>query len=206
MRSTGSHWLSVGMPDQQRQVATLLEIEREAKQLTTVSPLLIPGLLQTAEYARSIMNLAGVPADEIDTRVAVRVGRRDVIAGRNPAQFRAYVGEAALRTIIGGPAAMSYQLEQLVQLGQWDNVELQVVPLRADWHPGLEGLFSIASFGDGRDPVVHLENRISGLFLHETAEVSAYEEALGRMDEVALSPAESTKFIVGIIEETEATV
>ncbi|MCA1195164.1 Scr1 family TA system antitoxin-like transcriptional regulator [Saccharopolyspora sp. 6V] len=87
-----------------------------------------------------------------------------------------------------------------------DNVEIQVVPLRADWHPGLEGLFSIASFSDGRDPVVHLENRISGLFLHETAEVSAYEEALGRMDDVAMSPAESSKFIVGIIEEPSTLV
>ena len=110
----GSHWLSVGMPDQQRQVATLLELEREAKQLTTVSPLLIPGLLQTGDYARAIMTLADVPAEEIDTRVAVRVGRRDVITRRSPVELRAYVGEMALRAIIGGPDAMSYQLEQLV--------------------------------------------------------------------------------------------
>ncbi|GGI80884.1 hypothetical protein GCM10011581_17820 [Saccharopolyspora subtropica] len=201
----GSHWLSVGMPEQQRQLAALLEIEREAKRITTVSPLLIPGLLQTAEYAREIMKTGGVPASEIDTRVAVRLGRRDAITRKNPAELRAFIGESVLYQLIGSAEIMTDQLEALLKYAELDNVELRIIPTRCGWHPGLEGPFSLAEFDDrNRTPVVHLENRISGLFLHEPDEVSAYEIALDRVEEVAMSPDASSRLIADVI-RTETT-
>lgn len=200
----GSHWLSVGMPDQHRQLATLLEIEREATRIATVSPLLIPGLLQTGDYARAIMTTGGVPAAEIDTRVAVRVGRREAITRRNPAHLRAYIGEPVLAQMIGGPAIMFDQLQALQKYGELDNVEIRIIPTRTDWHPGLEGPFSLAEFRQ-RNPVVHLENRVSALFLHEPAEVDAYQAALDRMEEIAMSSAASAELIVAVTKEMETT-
>lgn len=198
----GSHWLSVGMPDQHRQLAALLEIEREATSITTVSPLLVPGLLQTADYARAIMTVGEVPQDEIDMRVAVRLGRRDAIKRRDAAQLRAFIGESVLYQLIGGATVMADQLRALLKCGEMPNVELRIIPMRCEWHPGLEGPFSLDRFAD-RTPVVQLENRVSALFLHEPDEIDAYLRAVDKIAEVAVSPLDSAELIDEAIGRTE---
>lgn len=196
------HWLSVGMPEQQRQLAGLLEVERSASRIMTVSTLLVPGLLQTSDYARAIMTAADVPAGEIDTRVAVRIGRREAITRKNPAQLRAFLWEPVLAAGIGGADVMHEQLETLLAHADRSNVELRILPTNCDWHPGLDGPFSLAEFSD-RGPVVHLENRISGLFLHEPAEVQVYQEAVDKVEKVAMSATESKALIASVINGKE---
>lgn len=198
----GAHWLSVGMPEQHRQLATLLEIERAATRIITVSPLLIPGLLQTGPYARTVIT-AGAATD-VDTRVAVRLGRREAITRTDPVELQAFIGEPVLYQNLGGREVMLEQLRTLVTLAELDNVTIRVLPTEADWHPGLEGPFAIAEFAD-RGPVVHLENRISGLFLHEPDEVEPYESALDRVEDVAMSPRDSTGLIADVISGKETT-
>ncbi|MGW3468809.1 helix-turn-helix domain-containing protein [Saccharopolyspora sp. NPDC000995] len=198
----GSHWLSVGMPDQHRQLAALLEIEREATSITTVSPLLVPGLLQTADYARAIMIAAEVPHDEVDMRVAVRLGRREAITRNNAAELRAFIGESVLYQLVGGSAVMADQLRTLLKYSEMANVDLRVIPMSSGWHPGLEGPFSLDRFGD-RTPVVQLENRISALFLHELDEVAAYEHAVDKVDDEAMSTSESSDLIRDAISRME---
>jgi transcriptional regulator with XRE-family HTH domain len=200
-----SPWVAMGMPDQQRQLAALLEVERTATVITTVSPLLIPGLLQTSEYARAIMVAADVPPSEIETRVAVRVGRRDAIMRRrNPAKLRAFMWEPVLRQIIGSPDVMADQLKALLDYGALGNVDLRVITTACPWHPGLEGPFSVAQFAD-QGARVHLENRISGMFLHDGDDVEKYETALDRVREVAMSPTESAGLIADVINGKETT-
>lgn len=200
----GPHWLSVGMPEQQRQLAGLLEVERTATRITTVSTLLIPGLLQTGDYARAIMHAADVPAGEVDTRVAVRLGRREAITGRNPAQLVAYLGESVLHAEIGGPEVMADQLDALLDTTKRPNIEIRIIPTRSDWHPGLDGPFSIAEASD-RGPVVHLENRISGLFLHEPDEVEVYQSAVDKVNKTAMSVEESIALIARVVDGKETT-
>ncbi|SNR81722.1 Transcriptional regulator, contains XRE-family HTH domain [Haloechinothrix alba] len=200
----GSHWLSINMPDRQRQLATLLEIERDATAITAVSPLLIPGLLQTADYARAMMIAGDVDHDEIDMRVAVRVGRREAITRRNPARLSAVIWEPVLYQEIGGHELMADQLRTLHDYGHRDNVELRVIPTRCPWHPGLEGPFALTEFDD-RDAVVHLENRISGLFLHDPDEVKRYRDAVNKVREVAMSPSDSLRLVADVINSKETT-
>ncbi|WP_406690164.1 helix-turn-helix transcriptional regulator [Saccharopolyspora sp. ID03-671] len=195
-------WLSIGMPEQPRQLATLLEIERAATRITTVSPLLVPGLMQTADYARDIMISAEVPPSEIDTRVAVRLGRRDAINRKKPVQLNAFVGELALRQAIGSDETMVDQLRELLKLAEQPNVMLRVLPIRTGWHAGLEGPFVLVEFDD-RDPVISIENRVSALYLDEPEDVSAYRSALPRVEQMAMSEAESTSLIADIVEEWE---
>lgn len=194
----GPHWLSIGMPEQPRQMATLLEIERDARSITSVSPLLIPGLLQTAEYTRAIMTTGGVPEDQIDLRVAVRLGRRNALTRKDPASLVAFIGESALRQDIGGREVMSDQLKELLKVGQQGNVDLRVVPIETGWHAGLEGPFSLFEI-EGRDSVVCVENRVSALYLHKPDDVAAYESALPRVEEVALGAEESTALIASLV-------
>jgi transcriptional regulator with XRE-family HTH domain len=191
-----THWLSVSIPEQRRQLRALLDLEAAATRVTTVSPLLVPGILQTGDYARAIMVEGGVAAEEIETRVAVRNGRREAITRRrNPLRLRAYIGEGVLAQSIGGADVMHDQLQALLEHGERPNVELHVIPTAASWHAGLEGPFSFYEFA-GRASVVHIENRVSGLFLPDDGR--AYESSLPRVQEIAMSPAESAKLIAKV--------
>ncbi|MEV4602234.1 helix-turn-helix transcriptional regulator [Amycolatopsis sp. NPDC049253] len=199
----GRHWVASGLPEQQRQLAALLELERDATRIVNVSPLLIPGLLQTSGYARAIIGAGGVPAGEIETRVAVRIGRRDVIMRRErPAELLALVDESALRRNIGGPAVMAEQLRALDEASCWSNVTLRAIPESAGWHPALEGPFDVLEFVD-RTPVVQIENRRSALFFHESVDVEAYRLATDRVQDIAMSPDETRAFIADVLGNLE---
>jgi transcriptional regulator with XRE-family HTH domain len=202
--SDGRHWVASGLPEQQRQLAALLELERDANRIVNVSPLLIPGLLQTSGYARAIIGAGGVPAEQVETRVAVRIGRRDVIMRRNPAALLAIIDETALRRNVGGPAVMVDQLEALDEASRWGNVEVRIVPVDAGWHPALEGPFVLIELPD-RTPVVQIENRRSALFFHEQVDVEAYQQAIKAVLNVALSPADSQGLIADVLKQLETT-
>ncbi|NHD19445.1 MULTISPECIES: helix-turn-helix transcriptional regulator [unclassified Actinopolyspora] len=197
-------WLSVQSGDRERQMAALLEFERDSSHITDVSPLLIPGLLQTADYARAIMIAGEVPPSEVETRVAVRVGRRETLTRRNPAQLLALVGEAAIRQQIGGRETVVDQLNHLLNVAEMPNVDLRVVPASAGWTPALEGPFVLIDF-DNDTPIVHLENRRAALFFHESADVDAYRSAVDKVKQVAMTPADSTALIANVITELETT-
>lgn len=192
-------WVAVSLPEQQQQLAALLALERTAKHITEVSPLLIPGLLQTSEYIRAIMSGGSVPPGEIDTRVAVRRGRRDALERTDPVHLLALIGETALRQMIGGAEVMRGQLQHLRKAAAMQNVDLRIVPFTADWHPALEGPFGLIESGEGT--VVQVENRRSGLFLHEPEDVAAYREAADAVLQVAMSPEQSSELIAEAIHE-----
>jgi transcriptional regulator with XRE-family HTH domain len=201
--SDRSHWLSMGMTEQQRQLATLLDYERTAATITDVSPLLIPGLLQTGDYARAIMRESAVPEPEIETRVAVRLGRRDALTRREPATLLALVGEAALQANIGGPRVMLDQLRHLQRTAELPTVDLRAIPVRSRWTPALEGPFVVVVPADGDNPVVHIETRSSGLFLHEKDDVGPYMGAIEMVLRVAMSADETADLIAREAEEIE---
>jgi transcriptional regulator with XRE-family HTH domain len=200
-----AQWLAITLPEQRQQLAALLDFENTADTITTASPLLIPGLLQESGYVRAIMSAGTVPADEIATRVAVRIGRRDVITRRDPARLVAFIGESALRQVIGGPNVMAEQLTFLLEAASWANVELRVIPYASGWHPALEGPFTIidpkVNAERATTPVVHIENRRSGLFLHEKEDVDTYRQAVDAVLLAAMSPTDTEELIAAVIKE-----
>ncbi|ALG14198.1 helix-turn-helix domain-containing protein [Kibdelosporangium phytohabitans] len=192
-----SSWLAVSLPEQRRHLEALLRFERDARRITMVTPLLVPGWLQTPDYARAIMTAGGAPQDEIESRVRTRVGRREVL---RQTELTAFVGHAALVQQIGGRDVMRKQLEFLLNRGK--NVDLRVIPFATDWHPALEGPWSVIEPAQGTT-VVYLENRRSGLFLHEEADIAAYREAAESVRDVALSTDESMRLITDEIHNLE---
>ncbi len=196
-------WLAVSLPEHRQQLTALLDFERSAATITEVTPLLIPGLLQTSRYVRAIMSSGSVPEDEIETRVAVRLGRGDAIKRRDPAKFVALVGEAALRQVIGNREIMIEQLDYLLEASHWSNIDLRVLPFESGWHPALEGVFLLIESGDGA-PVVHLENRRSGIFLHEKTDTDTYEQAVELASSAATTPEQSREIVAEAIKKLEA--
>jgi hypothetical protein len=116
----------------------------------------------------------------------------------------ALLGETALRQEIGNLEIAIEQLHHLVKMSERPNVDLRVIPFTTGWSPALEGPFIVIESAD-ITPVVHLENRRSGLFLHEPQDVDLYRAATSAILEVALSPQDSIGFIAEVIREMEAT-
>ncbi|SMC63589.1 Helix-turn-helix domain-containing protein [Kibdelosporangium aridum] len=182
-------WLAISLPEQRLHLEALLRFEREARKVIAVAPLIVPGWLQTADYARAIMTKGGAPANEIESRITIRIGRREVL--RN-AELEVYIGQAALVQRIGGSDVLRGQLEYLLEMSE--KMDLRVIPFTRDWHPGLEGPVKLIESVQGKT-VVYLENRRSGLFLHEDPDIMAYRDAIGALRVVAVGPSDSKRLI-----------
>lgn len=199
-----SPWLAVSLPSQRRQHDALVKVEATAQSIVAMSPLIIPGLAQTADYVRAVMKAAKVPERELESRVATRVGRKQAILRRNPAHFTALIGEMVLTQNIGGPEVMSDQLRSLLEDAERPNVDIHIIPNKSGWHPGLTGPFTLLVAENGQ-PVVHDENRRSALFYHDYEDVAAYQEAVNDVLEIAMSPADSAMLIRSVISRLEPT-
>ncbi|MET0236337.1 MAG: helix-turn-helix transcriptional regulator [Kibdelosporangium sp.] len=184
-----SSWLAVSLPEQRRHLDALLRFERDASKVTTVSPLLVPGWLQTPGYVRAIMTSGGVPVNEIESRIAIRLGRREILRS---AELTAYIGQAALVQHVGGRDVLRGQLEFLLEMS--GKVDLRVIPFTAGWHPALEGSwYVIQSVQD--TTVVYMENRRAALFLHEKADIAIYVAAVDSVRAAALSRQDSVRLV-----------
>jgi transcriptional regulator with XRE-family HTH domain len=201
--SDGPLWVAVSLPEQVRQTDALIEFEDNATEITNLTSILVPGLLQTKEYAQGIMSAdVDVPASEVGRRVAVRRGRQDIVTrSTNPVPLLAIICEGALDQLIGSPAVMVDQLRHLLEVGKRENVTIRVVPKMSGWHPGLAGPFLLIE--SEPMPVVQLETRRSSLFLHEQKDVEAYRRTVEQVLAVAMTPADSAGVIAEYITRWE---
>jgi hypothetical protein len=169
---------------------TYIAFEGEAEELLTFELAVIPGLLQTEEYARAL-NEAGpaeIDADEIEERVKVRAERQRILERDNPVRLFAVIDEAALRRPVGSPEVMRAQLQHLIDLAAHPKITLQVLPFAAGPHPGTGGRFTIMSFpGAGTPDAVYIET-IAGELLIESGDVDRYRSVFRRLNAKALSP------------------
>lgn len=193
------NWVAPGLD---RQLAALTEYERTASLITNVQPLLIPGLMQTADYARSIMIGSGATRGEADQRVTFRLGRRDVLTRRKAVAYVAVIGEHALRYPPCARPVMAEQLRQLITLSEIATLTLAVVPLGTGYSPALEGPFVLIEFERAK-PVVHLEHYRSSATITDARDVTDYQDAAARVRRAALSAAESVRLCAAIAEEME---
>jgi transcriptional regulator with XRE-family HTH domain len=178
--------------------------EAAADRIRSYEAQCVPGLLQTADYARSMIAAVhtGRPRQEVDDRVHVRLGRQALLTQEDPVKFWCVLDEAALRRPVGGREVMRCQLEHLVRESARPNVTLQVLPMAAGEHPGMEGSFVLMSFPDAADPdTVYVTIATGGVFQEKPDDVSRYEIIFDRLQKMALSGAESTEFIATMAKE-----
>lgn len=195
-------WLASGMSEAVGGAA-ITDMERTATTMTEWSPLAIPGLLQTADYTRAIMARSTRPGLDTETRVLVRLGRRDALTRSRPMQLTALVGEPALRGGIGGPAVMLDQLRHLQAMAGLPTVTVHVVSVSGDWHPGLIGPFILYNF-DRDPPIVFIEHHRASAFLYHPGDVAGYQEAVDSLSKLASSPENTRDAIDRAIREREA--
>jgi transcriptional regulator with XRE-family HTH domain len=180
-------------------------LEEAASQLLSYQAELVPGLLQTEEYARAVIQVhnPGVDDEEIDRRMRLRMARQALVRRATaPPQVSAALNEGILRRPVGGPEAMGRQLDRLAEVADLPNVSLRVVPFSAGLHQGMmTNPFVILRFplnGDGRDsepPTVYADGFTGALYLDKPYEIERYATAFDNIWSASLDEAESKQLI-----------
>ncbi|MEV6313732.1 helix-turn-helix transcriptional regulator [Streptomyces sp. NPDC051776] len=178
-------------------------LETDAASLRVYESLIVPGLLQTREYAQAVIEGMWPEAtpSEIDKRIQIRLKRQDRLTDPiNPLRFWAVIDEALLRRVVGNPRIMAQQLEHLAQLSEQPHVTLQVLPYDVGAHPGMYGKFAILEFQDAMDAsVVYLEGVTSDLYLEKANDVQSYAVMYEHLRAQALSAEQSRDFIHKVV-------
>lgn len=179
----------------------LINFESRATRIQNFESLMVPGLLQTAEYSEVIISSLNTTLSKVELTnlVASRMARQAVLSRRD-LQFLAVVDEGALRRPIAESGVMRRQLRYLVDTAERPNITIRVVPLQVGQYAGLRGPFAILEFED-EPSLVYFANQGTSMFLDEKDNVAAYRVALGNILNEALEPAESVELVSGLAEE-----
>jgi transcriptional regulator with XRE-family HTH domain len=177
-----------------------MALEAEAVSLWHFAVSVLPGLLQTPGYAREVLAVGGWKGKELDRQVEARMGRRELLVGEDAPPFRTILSEAVLRTPLRDAGEWRAQLEYVAELSERETITIQVLPQTA----GVHGLVStdvwLLRLADGR-PVAYTENAYWGELVEESARVERLQRAYDVVRDMAMSLAESRKFILRMLEE-----
>ncbi len=185
-----------GVPDQ---VHTLIDQEKAANEIVVWSLTLVPGVLQTPEYAYVVTEASPViEADDVPAVAAARSARAKLLDGSR--KFVFYIHEYALRLQVGGVEVWREQLAHLLRVSVRTYVSIRIIPASAGIHAGTTGGFYLMRFPKF-PPVVFLDSLNCCLFFDDTETVDLYENTLKRLAAVALDEEESRAVIDSILEE-----
>ncbi|MGX6605131.1 helix-turn-helix domain-containing protein [Micromonosporaceae bacterium Da 78-11] len=199
LRESGqTGWFQVYEPYLPEQYQAYVAFEHEAEALKNYESLFVPGLLQTADYAQSVITAIerDRDAEDVQRLVDVRMQRQAVLARPTPMQLHAVVDEAAIRRQVGGARVMHDQLAHLARVCTMPNIRLQVVPFGAGAHPGMPGSFVVMDFADPFDaPLVYTDGIAGDAFLETEEDVARFARTFDFVTQVALNQAQSKKLI-----------
>jgi transcriptional regulator with XRE-family HTH domain len=155
-----------------------MELEPAATSIRKYEAELVPGLLQTEDYARAIYQaFRGDTEDgEIERRVAVRMERQVIFDRAEPRRLHVVLNEAALLRCVGGSGVMAAQLAKLREAVDRPEVTIDVLPLRSGAHAAMNGSFAILDFEkpDEDPPVAYVETASSAAYLQKPADLDRY--------------------------------
>jgi AraC-like DNA-binding protein len=179
-------------------------LEAAARSVRTYEQQVVPGLLQSEEYAIAMIQAArlGDIDQEIEQRVHVRMARQSLLTSDDPIDLRVVLDEAVLSRPVGGDEVMRDQLRRLIEAARLPNVTLQILPFAVGAHAGMDGTFAILEFEEERDAdVVFTENATGGLFLEKFEELQKYQAIFDAIQVTALDPDQSAEMMEMLAEE-----
>ncbi len=173
--------------------------EAQARRLRSFELVVVPGLLQTEGYARAVLSTrVGATEDEIDEAVAARLARQQILERDQPPELWAILDEGVLRRPVGAPDVMRGQLTHLAGMARRPHIVVQVIPLAAGAHQGLNGgAFVIADFEDAAT-IAYQDTAVSGQIIEDASEADALAHTWDTLRLEALPRAASLR----LIEET----
>ncbi|MCP3819962.1 helix-turn-helix transcriptional regulator [Streptomyces sp. A3M-1-3] len=175
----------------------LAELEHHAVTLRTAYTAHMPGLLQSSDHAREIIQSAVPPLSppEVEHRLSHRIKRQTVLYRDGPTPFHTIVHEAALRMKFGGPAVARRQLQHLLDMSEHDHITIQVISFDAGTYPGSGQSVCYAEGPVPQLDTVQLDQSHGSALLDAEHQLSKYRTLLDRLEATALRPAKSRDFI-----------
>ncbi len=173
----------------------LIGLEQDAIAITCYSMYYMPALLQTEDYARTIIKAI---APKIDTaihqqRVEVRMRRQQLLDSADRPRYRILLDEAALRRRVGGPAVMAAQFDKVLDAARQGKAAVQVIPFEVGEYAAVDAYFVLLDFDEESNlsPVVFIEGLTGNQYIERKADISRYREAIESLRDSALSPRDS---------------
>ncbi|WP_306318242.1 MULTISPECIES: helix-turn-helix transcriptional regulator [unclassified Streptomyces] len=180
-----------------------IQHEREAITLAWYDALVIPGLLQTADYARVLLQQR-VPAydeDEIETKVAARVERREILHRKDPPTTSFVIWEPALKMAFAEPAVRKAQLRFLRECADLPGMSVQVLPLDAPENAGDAGSFILLETPDHQH-LAYTESQRGSQWVSDPNEVSILERKYAMLRSQSLTPKETKGLLDRLLGES----
>jgi transcriptional regulator with XRE-family HTH domain len=178
---------------------TFVGLERLATKEFVFQPIVIPGLLQTQEYARELSRSSPrVRLDHSERVVELRMERAQRVLVDNPLHLHAAINEQALRLRVGTPEILKAQYKHLIKLAERPNVTLQIIVPERGRHDATNGQFFVLEFEKAR-PIAYTELQDGAIYVQHPVQVDTYRESARSLEEVGLTPEESTRFIADLI-------
>jgi transcriptional regulator with XRE-family HTH domain len=184
-------------------------LEAETIGIRSYEALTLPGLLQTADYARAVLQemFPRHTTEQIERLVDLRMTRQQRLDEDPPLELWAIIDEAVIRRVVGGPERMSRQLQHLIAAAGRQGMTIQVLPFSSGAHAGHGGPFSILEFPERSDAeVAYVESGAGIIYLEKDKEVRARAEAFDRLRAAALSPPESVDLIAQAARSLESEI
>ena len=181
-----------------------LSLESEAARLLAYESEVVPGLLQTEQYAAEILRQSSYTPlpDEAARAAELRRARQVRLIDPDPLHLDVVINEGALRRMVAGPEVMGAQLNQLLQASQLPQVVVRVLAFAAGAHPGVDGSFTVLEFADPSNPcIVYLDRMTHSEYLDSLHDVATYRHAHQRLCNSALSCSDSRKVITQLLHE-----
>lgn len=187
---------------------TYLGLEQAASVIRVYEPQLVPGLLQTQDYARTVMLLRHihVSASEINRRVALRMARQAFLSQPGAPELWVALDEAALRRPMGDQKLQRAQLLHLIEMARRPNITLQIVPFEAGAHAAAGGPFTILRFAEPHLPdIVYLEHLTNAIYLDKKRDTVDYLAIMDNLCIQAQSPTDTIRFLHKVVIDSYAT-
>jgi transcriptional regulator with XRE-family HTH domain len=185
-------------------ISQLIGLEQEATTITCFGMYFVPALLQTEEYANSIIKgiLPKINPDILRQRVEARMRRQQLLQQPKPPRYRALLDEAVLRRHVGGRATMHAQLGKMLQFIREEKVTIQIIPFEVGSYAAMDSNFDYLEFGDSSLPdIVFVEGLDSQIYHERRDDVAQYTESLEYLRDAAFSPRDSVSRIAEIRDE-----
>ncbi len=186
-------WRPLALP-----YSTYVGLEAAAKSIRDYGLGIMPGLLQTSDYARAIVR-AVVPKlapEVVEQRVQGRMVRQQLLHSQNAPRFEAVVDESVLHRVVDSPAVMRAQLGRLLELSELPNVTLRVIPYEAGALPAGNNKFIILEFAQPAVPdIVFIEGLTGDLYLEDPRDVEIYNLTFRTLAQLAAGPDETRDII-----------
>jgi len=183
----------------------LPDFESEASVIRSYECQVIPGILQTPDYADAIFRAYKLREDkEIDRLVKARMERQNILNRVDPPHFMTIIDEAALHRLVGSVEVMRTQLRHLTHMASRHNIDIYVLPFKAGAHAATTGSFMIMDFPDPMDnSIVYVDTPTSILYIEDEEEVREFNVMFSRTQSAALSPTLSMDLVKKVIKSLE---